>query len=161
MEVESIQVIPMNKESIFVPEYRENETDGVIYSFADWVTQRKTAHEIYYNTYPLNGIMSIPERTEYFDEEGAKRIAGYFTGFMTSPCALLAGRTLMVKSRAVLKWSDLDKLDNGKIKFLYDFVCKPPLVAYAKIDPVTFLPVILDEPQVSNVTWKIRYEEFE
>ena len=72
MKIDSIQMIPMNKKSIFGDEYRENETAGITYDFQEWANCRKEEE----SKYGVENNLSIPKQTAYMGDEEIVPIKG-------------------------------------------------------------------------------------
>lgn len=112
-KIESIELIPMNKESIFDEPYVEDEIVNIAVSYEEWKTFN------YNRTNEMNSNSNF--NTEFKDEvkedllEFAKKVKGY----MISPTAKIGTKMIVAKTNKVESIKELnEKLDPSKI-YLY------------------------------------------
>jgi len=112
--IESIEVIPMNKESIFEEPYSEDEIFGCSLSYDEWamkVAPRITTHESKKADDVWYGF-----GLDYLKE--TDQIAAKFKGFMFGPTAKYGKHVLMAKSKKAKSIEEILEQDFSKC-FLY------------------------------------------
>lgn len=107
-KIESVEVIPMNKESIFGEPYSEDEYFNVTESFDEWLEfiEKISDSDIAFDVVTSGELLDI-----------AKKAKGYMTG----PVAKYGTHILSAKGRKFKTAKDLENVDWTKT-FVYMFV---------------------------------------
>lgn len=92
MKIESMEFIPMNKESIFEDPVPPTETYNVTYDRDEWAKQWKT----YERNDKLDPSYKMTIAWDLVDQ-----IKFYVTGFMTGPVALVNGKPMVARTIGV------------------------------------------------------------